>query len=236
MTGDRDASVARIEEALVVEIADQPDGTLLPSEARLMRRFGQSRSVVRSAISGLEKRFLVRRIQGRGTFVNRRVDYPISSDVEPSFHGIVEASGAAARVVTLSHRVEVVDDERAIALGVAPGDQAIRLERLGYIDDAPACFFDEWVTGDISTDLRTALRVVGSLGEVVRGTGGEMRRERLSGSVDVAPPAVCERLEIEPYSHTWYVESHNVDAATRRPLMVSYAWTRIDRVRMVFGR
>lgn len=236
MTADRDAGVARIEDALVAEIADQPDGTLLPSETRLMRRFGESRSVVRSAIGALERRFLVRRVQGRGTFVNRRVEYPISSAVEPSFHGIVSASGATARVVTLSHRVEVVDDDRAAALGISPGDRAIRLERLGYIDDAPACFFDEWVTGDITTDLQTALRVVGSLGEVIRGTGGQMRRERLSGSVDVAPPAVCARLEIDPYTHTWFVESHNVDAATGRPLMVSYAWTRIDRVRMVFGR
>lgn len=236
MTADRDAGVARIENTLVAEIADQPDGTLLPSETRLMRRFGESRSVVRSAIGGLERRFLVRRVQGRGTFVNRRVEYPISSSVEPSFHGIVAASGATARIVPLSHRVETVGDETAAALGIDPGDEAIRLERLGYIDDSPACFFDEWVTGGITTDLRTALRVVGSLGEVIRGAGGEMRREQVSGSVDVAPPAVCERLEIDPHSHTWFVESQNVDSQTGRPLMVSYAWTRIDRVRMVFGR
>ena len=60
------------------------------------RRFGVGRAAARSALQELERRLLVRRVQGAGTFVNRRIDYVISRTRPPSWHATVDRGGRGA--------------------------------------------------------------------------------------------------------------------------------------------
>ncbi len=53
----------------LVEAERLRPGDALPSEASLQSRFGVSRATVRQALAGLERRGLVERQQGRGTFL-----------------------------------------------------------------------------------------------------------------------------------------------------------------------
>ncbi len=61
--------------ALIKTLRLQP-GQCIPSEIELARRFGVNRATVRQAIDVLSSRGVVRRIQGRGSFLTERVDEP----------------------------------------------------------------------------------------------------------------------------------------------------------------
>jgi DNA-binding GntR family transcriptional regulator len=55
-----------------IESGELAAGRMLPSETTLVQRFGLARGTVRKAIESLAAEGLVRRVQGRGTFVASR--------------------------------------------------------------------------------------------------------------------------------------------------------------------
>lgn len=226
--------VRDIVEQLSAEIATLPPGDRLPSEHQLMTRYGASRAIVRAAVQELEDLYLVRRVRGTGTFVNRRVEYRISATTAPSFHQIVEEAGSRARTVPAGHASVPLSGDLARQLDLAPGTVVTRLERIGYIDGHPACCFHEWFHPQAVPDLQTVLPVFESVSAIFRSAGYRPVRRRSVGTVDIAPVEVCARLDLPEHRQTWVVESLNVDGDTGRPLMLSRAWTRLDQVRMVF--
>src|SRR5699024_4017738 len=121
----------------------QPVGTRLPGEALIMSRFGVTRSVARSAIEQLEGGHLVRRVQGMGTYVHRRLDLPVPE--VPSFHRVVAAAGARPRTVVIDTSAGAMPGAGARAFaavepqaGACGAGTACKIERLGFIDDEPA--------------------------------------------------------------------------------------------------
>jgi GntR family transcriptional regulator len=52
-----------------IESGELPAGRPVPSEATLVQRYELSRGTVRKALDALVKNGLIRRVQGRGTFV-----------------------------------------------------------------------------------------------------------------------------------------------------------------------
>lgn len=226
--------VSDIVEQLSAEIAAAHPGDRLASEHQLMARYGATRAIVRTAIQELEDLYLVRRVRGTGTFVNRRVEYRISASTAPSFHQIVEEAGSRARTVQAGRNVVLLRGEPARQLGLVPGTEVMRLERIGYIDELPACYFQEWFHPQAVPDLATVLPVFESVSAIFRAAGYRPVRRRSVGTVDIAPIEVCARLELPEHRQTWVVDSLNVDGDTGNPLMVSRAWTRLDQVRMVF--
>ncbi|MFE9062123.1 GntR family transcriptional regulator [Streptomyces violaceusniger] len=93
-----------IAERLSAELAECARGTRVASEAEIARRFGVGRAAARAAVQELERRFVVRRTQGSGTFVNRRIDYVISRSVPPSWSATIAAAGATPRALVKSVR------------------------------------------------------------------------------------------------------------------------------------
>jgi DNA-binding GntR family transcriptional regulator len=226
--------VSDLVDALAATIRRMHPGDRLPSEHQIMTRHGVTRATARAAVQELEDLFLVRRVQGTGTFVNRRIDYPISQAQAPSFHRTVEAAGATARTVLIGRGTAAVAPDLARQLEIPECTETLRLERLGYIDGLPACFFQEWFNPRAVPDLDVALRVFESVAEVFEAGGFHPVRTSSRGTVDIAPPTVCARLELPRNRQTWLVESTNTDRTTGMPLMLSRAWTRLDQVRMIF--
>jgi len=227
-------SMLDIVTALESEIERLPTGSRLPSEHQLMRRFEATRSTVRRAIEHLEQRYLVRRAHGSGTFVNRPVDYLISSQLAPSLHSTIEAAGSSARTFLIDSAVTAAPASVATRLGIAEGADAVRLVRVGYIDDDPATYAEEWIAPGVLEHVDVSLRAIESLTEVLRSSRRHPIRAWTRVSTAFAPAEVAERLELRDASQVWHLETVTRDGTSAgEQLLFSRAWMRQDRMRVV---
>lgn len=94
-------------------------GQLLPSEPRLMRDYGVSRSTVRRALARLEAEGCIERKRGRGTFArDRKGEAAAPRDLAPVLDGTASSPAAATR--------------RTIAFQRIPTPAFLLGERLGF--------------------------------------------------------------------------------------------------------
>jgi len=223
-----------IADELATELVGLAPGTRVAGEHSISRRFGVGRAAARSAVQELERRLLVRRVQGSGTFVNRRIDYVISHSLRPSWHGTVAAAGAHPRTVVRDIACTPLPAEVAARLARPAGSPAYRLVRQSYIDDLLASCTHEWLPREVVEELELAMHTVESLDEVLRQLGRVSPvRAWCRVSLDVPPPEVLLRLRMEASQPAWLVESVSRDAVTAAPVMCSSAWMRADAVRVV---
>ena len=223
-----------IADELAGELVGAAPGTRLVGEHRIGQRFGVGRAAARAALQELERRLLVRRVQGAGTFVNRRIDYTISHDRRPSWHETVAAAGGRPRTIVREIQVLPLPAEHAPALRRPAGTPCHRLVRQSYIDDLLAARVHEWVPVELVPDLDLAMHAAESLDQVLRQVARvEPVRAWCRVSLDVPPPEICAGLEIEPSRPVWLVESLSRDVANAAPVMCSRSWMRSDAVRVV---
>ncbi|MFC7583665.1 GntR family transcriptional regulator [Nonomuraea antimicrobica] len=125
---------------LEAELAHVPVGAQVPSEHVLADRFHVSRPAARAALQELERRLLVRRVQGVGTFRRGRVEYVISAHVPPSFSETVRLAGAepGARLVSCGAR-RAVEQERS-RLGLSAGAAVWSVERVFSVNGEVAAY------------------------------------------------------------------------------------------------
>ena len=224
----------KLADELAAELVGRPPGSRVPSEHDISGRFGVGRAAARATLQELERRLLVHRVQGMGTFVNRRIDYRISHDRRPSWHHTVAAAGARPRSVVRQIDRRPLPDEPAALLDLPAGTPGRMLVRQSYIDDRLACWTHEWLPADLVADLDIAMHAVDSLDEVLRQLAHvEPVRAWCRVSLDVPPNTVLDELQIESSTPLWLVESLSRDATSGQPLMCSSAWMRADAVRVV---
>jgi DNA-binding GntR family transcriptional regulator len=110
-------------------------GERLDNEVQLSERLSVSRPTVRQAIQRLTQEGLVVRQRGVGTVVvNRRIQRRLALS---SLYEDLRASGREPATSVLSVRSVSPDEETAAALGVAPGQAVLRIERLREADGRP---------------------------------------------------------------------------------------------------
>lgn len=219
--------------ALAAEIRTLPAGHRLESEHMIMKRFGVSRSTVRSALKELQDQYLVRRVQGDGTFVNQRIDYVISRSRRPSLHDTVRVLGGSVHTRVAGCELSPVPDEIAGRLRLEPDAKVHRLVRVSYINDVVAGYASEWVPLEVADNLDVGLRAIPSLDQILRGCGHNPVRAWCRIGLDFPDESIADQLELDRPSQTWVVESLTRDRDTGRPLMLSTSWTRPDMIRMV---
>ncbi|QDQ96228.1 GntR family transcriptional regulator [Tomitella fengzijianii] len=233
MTVAVDASRRRRDEvvdALAGQAARLRVGTRLPSEAQIMRQFDVSRSVARAAIEQLESCYLVRRVQGMGTYVHRRLDVPVGGDGLPSFHRVIAAAGARPRTVVVATLAERAPDAAAALLGPAV---TCKVERLGFVDDDPTSALEHWLCPGALPEPAVALRAYESVHDCLDAAGVDAQCVLRRATTDSAPAWVCRRLELPARSEAWLTESACVESGTGRPLYYARVWSRMDRVRLM---
>jgi DNA-binding GntR family transcriptional regulator len=223
-----------IAEELAVEVSGLAAGARVPGEHDVMRRCGVGRSTARAALQELERRLVVRRVRGAGTFVNRRIDYVIAHDQPPSWHDTVRAAGATPRSVVRGIEVVGLPPEPAALLGLPAGTPAHRVRRRSYVDDLPAGCLHEWVPVRTVPDLAPALHAAESLDRVLRQVGRVSPvRSWTRVSLDVPPEEVFGELGMDSTGPIWRVESLSRDGAGGPPVMCSSSWLRADALRVV---
>ena len=111
----------------------------LPPERELAEEFGVSRITVRKAVDALVEEGILNRRQGAGTFV---ASHP-ESRVEKSFSKLSSFSedmisrGRRPESVWLSRASGTVTPEESLTLGLSPGSQVYRFNRIRYADGEP---------------------------------------------------------------------------------------------------
>jgi GntR family transcriptional regulator len=225
----------RVADRLEREIAHQAVGTQLPSENELARRFEMNRLTARAALEELERRYLVRRSQGRGTFVATRIDYVLGPHVPPSWSERLRRAGHIPRTQTERMRMKKPPQGVRSALGLAADEDAIFVARRRYVDETLAAYAESWLAADLLPDFITRLPAEGSM----HGAFGELYGlEPYSASVKaefvVAPPAVARKLDDDGRPMVFQLVGITASRAAARPIQVTTSWLRADVFRVVF--
>jgi GntR family transcriptional regulator len=132
----------QLHRALRDAIADNrlPAEEALPPERELAEEFGVSRITVRKALDALVGEGMLTRRQGAGTFVAPHAD---EARVEKSFSKLSSFSedmisrGRRPESVWLSRASGAVTPEESLTLGLSPGSQVYRFNRIRYADGEP---------------------------------------------------------------------------------------------------
>ena len=138
---------ARVQQGIVNLIAREgiSPGGRLPTEKELAHRFEVSVITVRHALSRLADREVVRREQGRGTFVIASVAETLSSGVV-AYLGVGKSGGEVARVLQAQDSIGAALSERgyelrALAVGESPNRETIQ-----SLQDVSGVLATGWLT------------------------------------------------------------------------------------------
>lgn len=223
-----------IESVLTDEVSRLAPGTRLATERDLMERFSAPRSMIRKVLSSMEARFLISREFGSGTYVTDRATMTVGNAIAPSFHAAIAASGKLPETRLVCSSRVALPQFPAEVLGVAPGAEALFLERVGYIDSLPATVVREWVVPERLYDLDTALGVIESVNESLVAFGFNPVRRRTLASVTDTPPEVRATLGQRRPTLCWKLVTASEDKDSGAPLMVSETHMRMDLIDLCF--
>lgn len=225
------AAYLRLADELEEQIASLVPGARLPSEHELAGEHGVHRLTARAALDELERRYLVRRTKGAGTFVARRIEYRIAAGMAPSLTETVALAGFVAE--QRNERVRKVRPPAAVRKVL--GDAVVAVDRVATVDGQPAAVATSWLAADLVPDLASVLPRAGSLFRVLdEHYGLRPVRDWSRAELEVATADVARRLGLDGRPHVWSLESGNTSARHRRPLEVSHGRLRADLFHVVF--
>ena len=134
---------ARVVDRLLEEMAHgaYADMDRLPPELELAARLGVSRTVVRDALSELERGGYLERVRGIGTVVNRDVVHlGHRMDQKMEFHKMIESLGRTPHTDHLMVTRQMADEALARDLGLQPGETVLVVGKRMLADDVPVLF------------------------------------------------------------------------------------------------
>src|SRR4051812_31950833 len=113
------------------------DTGMVPPEMVLAEKFGVNRHTVRSAIASLAEEGLLKRVQGRGTLIEKRerLVFPISRRTRFS-EGLGKQAAEMSTQLIASEDIEATE-EIAGALRLPLGAMIVRLQTIGSADGQP---------------------------------------------------------------------------------------------------
>jgi GntR family transcriptional regulator len=207
--GDRPKG-EHIKDVLAALVLESRDGSLLPSERVLAERFGVARMTVRGAMGELEDRGLVRRVAGRGTFVQHPT--LTHSEIFRSFSQDMRNRGMTPGSRSYRARTRPASREVALRLGIEPAAPVHAIERVRTADGIPMALERTNLSAERFPNLLTVMGRAESLYEVLASTFG-VRLESAEQTVAIArcSPAEAKRLEVPEYDPAFLIERVAVD-------------------------
>lgn len=190
-----------------------PPGSKLPSEAQLEVEFKVSRITVRQALAALHAGGLIRKVNGKGSFVTRPSDAP---DLGPltGFYEHMRARGHRTHGQTLSVREGRVNAQAAQALRLPPGTALTAVTVVRRVDGKPlaigttygkpelihALLREDMETNDVQALLesRLGIRLKAMHTETSALAAGKLRARYL----EMAPEDPVLRIRFTPHDST----------------------------------
>ena len=132
-------------------------GEQIPTEYELCEQFHVGRMTVNKALNNLERRNLIRRISGKGSFVMRRVSRSVTA--LGSFTMDMERAGMKASSKLLEFRIAKGRDfpEEAYELGIKPEDDVLFFRRIRYGDNITIAFSETFLVETCFPDFNPAV-------------------------------------------------------------------------------
>lgn len=113
----------------------------LPSEVELAQRLGVSRTVIRDALSDLEREGMVERVRGIGTVINRDiVNLDNRLDLKVEYYDLIRASGYRPASDSIQLRLEPASPEMADKLDIDADEMLIVCEKRVLAGDIPVIY------------------------------------------------------------------------------------------------
>jgi GntR family transcriptional regulator len=225
----------RVADELEAEIATRPAGSELPSEHELAKTHRISRLTARASLEELERRYLVRRTQGKRTLVARRFDYIIGPDRSPSWSAGVKQAGATPRSET--ERLQLRKPPAAVraALALDVRTSALFLSRSRFVDGELAACADTWLAADLVPMLAERMAPDASLHETLANVYRlAPRRGWTRAEFIFAPSAVAQRLGVEGRPLVLRLTGTTTSHKAGRTIELTTSWLRADVFNVVF--
>ncbi len=217
--------------AFVLQYVDEHKlgaGDQLPTEAQLSGLAGVSLVTVRRALSELSAQGVVRREQGRGTFVARPRVNAETTKIGGLRHGLHLDARSKLQTKILSCTPRAASKEEAVHLGLSAGASVWGVSRLRLLNRRPMIWETSVIPKILAPDLATHLsgRDKPSLYDLLDETYGlkEFREEQTLMS---RPASMHEHDLLDLMNFEWVVEVSGVSFSTQHQA--------IDAFRMVFG-
>jgi GntR family transcriptional regulator len=224
----------KLADELESEITKMNVNARLASEKDLAVMHGVNRLTARAAVQELERRYLVRRRPGSGTFVSDRVEFRITPSSPPSWSEVIRRSGVEPRTETQFLRTIRTSPSLRETLQISSDDRVMHLRRLRFINDEPACVADTYLVADLVPELRTELKTHASLHKVLSENYKlDPYRAELKMDVEVAPADVAQLLGLGTRPMMFHVVARSDSRRLKRPLQVTTTWNRPDIIRVV---
>jgi GntR family transcriptional regulator len=160
--------------SLISEMIDRDGlepGAALPSEHRLCRDLGVSRTVVRQALAQLENLGVVCRERGKGTFVAARKTSESFVNSLSGLYDDVARRGGTVESDVLEQRLVPADADTAALLEIEPGDLVMVLRRMRYVDGEPWALSTSWLPEKFGQVVSDANMRVESLYRILERAG-----------------------------------------------------------------
>lgn len=122
----------------------------LPSEVELSERLGVSRTVIRDALSDLEREGLIERVRGIGTVINRDiVNLNSRLDLKFEYNELIRALGFQPSSDSIQLRLELADEELADKLQIDVGCEVIVCEKRVLAGETPVIYSIDYLARNL---------------------------------------------------------------------------------------
>ena len=222
----------QVADALEEKIADLAAGEPMPSEHELARDHEINRLTARAALEELQRRYLVRRQQGRRTVVARRIEYRLDGKGVPGWTKTVAKTGAVPRTeIDVLRSRQPPADIRA-ALKLAKKASALYLGRRRFVDEELAAYSAAWLAPAFVPNLEKHMDAGGTLNAALRRYDLKPKRGLLRCHLSVAPPDLAQRFESHDRPLVFELTTHLLSG--KRLFGVMTTWLRADIFDVVF--
>lgn len=122
----------------------------LPSEVELANAMGVSRTVIRDALSDLEREGYVERVRGIGTVVNRHVvNLSERLDQKFEFYDMIQSLGHVPHTDSVNIQREFADSHLAEKLEIEIGQPVVTVRKRVLADDCPVIWSVDYIAASL---------------------------------------------------------------------------------------